>query len=114
MCIDLAKLCQHYFSEFQSLDPTQPAAVLNLIERLDGFRKSKRWAQWCQACQLCQAVAGGMVTLEDQPAASLHRAFAAASQVNAQDLVAQGLSGLAIKKGLHEKRLQAITQALQD
>jgi tRNA nucleotidyltransferase (CCA-adding enzyme) len=53
----------------------------------------------------------GFEQAEYPQAGYLQALASAARQVNAKDLVAQGLSGEAIKQGLQQARLQAIKAA---
>ncbi len=83
----------------------QPTDYLSILEKTDAFRRAPRFAAWLRCCQ---AIYPGHPSAQH-----LAHAQQAAVQVQVQDLLAQGLTGLALKSALRACRQAAILQALR-
>ena len=86
----------------------RPDTTLDLIEKVDGFRRPERFAQFLTACE---ADARGRLGLEsrDYPQrARLEAAFTAARSVDASAIVAAGVTGPEVAKRLRAARVAAI------
>ncbi|MBA2410118.1 MAG: multifunctional CCA addition/repair protein [Gammaproteobacteria bacterium] len=86
----------------------RPATTLNVLERIDAFRRPDRFEQFLVACE---ADARGRAGLQDRDypqAGTLRAASAAAAGVNAGALANSGLKGEMLKQALREKRIAAI------
>ncbi|HUP92932.1 MAG TPA: multifunctional CCA addition/repair protein [Solimonas sp.] len=86
----------------------RPATMLELFERCDAFRKPQRFEQLMLACE-CDA--HGRLGFEDSdyaPSRYLRAALAAASAVQAKDVMAEGMAGPAIGEKLRERRLSVL------
>ena len=112
-CRDLALLVCEYHQLLHRAKELTPSTVLKLFNAIDVWRKPERLTDML----LCgTADLRGRTGFEqaEYPQADYLQALAnAARQVNAKDLVAQGLSGEAIKQGLQQGRLAAIKAARQ-
>ncbi len=88
----------------------RPATLLKLLERLDAFRRPERLEQFLLACE---ADSRGRTGFEDkvfeQPAI-MRRAYHAAAQINAREVVEKGFTGKAVGEELHRLRTVAIRQ----
>lgn len=105
---DLALLVAEFHGHCHRALELKPATILKVLERADAFRRPERWQQFLLACE---ADARGRTGLENDPypqAAYLAGAFDVARAVSPQALVAAGLEGAEIGKGLRAKRQQAI------
>ena len=109
---ELAQLCQQYYNDFLAIKTYHHENMLNLMEQIDAFRREERWLQYCLACQVCQSVVEKKNVLAAQPYSTLMLAYKAAQSVTAVELIAQGLTGVAIKQALHQRRLQVIQQSV--
>ncbi|OZB74535.1 MAG: multifunctional CCA tRNA nucleotidyl transferase/2'3'-cyclic phosphodiesterase/2'nucleotidase/phosphatase [Halothiobacillus sp. 14-55-98] len=90
----------------------KPATLVDLIESLDGLRRTERMEAVLLACH---ADARGRLGSEkcDYPQADRVRAAAELIRsVSPQAFVAQGLKGLAIKNALHQARVQRLAEQL--
>jgi tRNA nucleotidyltransferase (CCA-adding enzyme) len=86
----------------------RPTKVVDLLQRLDVFRKPERLDTFLLACQ---ADAQGRAGLTDQPypqADYLRRAYQAAAAVDAKPFVEQGLQGPAIKAAIREEQIRRV------
>lgn len=82
--------------------------LLEFLERVDAFRQPARFERLMQACE-CDA--HGRLGFEDSdyaPSRYLRAALAAASTVQARDVIAPGVEGAAIGEKLRERRLQVL------
>lgn len=88
----------------------RPNTVLELLERLDAFRKPERVLQLVRACEADKrGRAVALLEPTDYPAAQILPALhAAAMQISAKPFVAAGLQGEAIGAAVRAARLQAL------
>ncbi|MDO9452955.1 MAG: multifunctional CCA addition/repair protein [Stagnimonas sp.] len=87
----------------------RPATLLELLERLDAFRKPDRLARVCEA-SLCDA--RGRLHFEQcaYPQVDyLHAAYQTASAVPVQQVIADGFAGAAVSAELKQRRVAALT-----
>jgi tRNA nucleotidyltransferase (CCA-adding enzyme) len=92
----------------------RPGTVLELLERLDAFRRPERLEKVLQACE---ADKRGRTGLEDQPypqAQYLLAAFDAARRIVPSQEQVANLSGVQIGEWLRRKRLDAISALSKD
>ena len=88
----------------------KPATVLQVLERIDAFRRPKRFEKFLLACE---ADARGRTGFEDKPypQADYFRAcWQSASQVSAGNFDKDGLSGADIGEQIRKARLRAIRE----
>jgi tRNA nucleotidyltransferase (CCA-adding enzyme) len=104
----LAELvCRFHLDAHRALELRAPT-VLELLERLDSFRRPERLQRFLLACE---ADKRGRLGLEDAPypqADFLRAAHAAACAISAAQFVEQGLTGTAIGAAIRNARVQAI------
>lgn len=106
---DLALLVAEFHGHCHRALELKPETILKLFERCDAFRRPDRFARILTACE---ADARGRTGLEDSEypqSAYLADALQAAASITADELVAAGLSGADIGRGMQTKRLSAIT-----
>jgi tRNA nucleotidyltransferase (CCA-adding enzyme) len=88
----------------------RPATLLELLERIDLFRRPERFERLLEAC-LCDA--RGRTGFEDcdyPQVPYLREAARVAQQVQAGDLAGSGLGGQAIGQELRRRRLERLTE----
>ena len=104
----LAELvCRHHLDAHRALE-LRPTTVLQLLERLDSFRRPGRLQRFLLACE---ADKRGRLGRSDSPypeADFLRHAHSAAAAVKAEDFIAQGLDGTAIGAAIREVRVHVI------
>src|SRR5690606_2541775 len=86
------------------------STLLNLCNQLDAWRKPERFEQFLQ---VCEADAHGRTGLEQSPypqADYCRAALREALTITAQDMIALGLQGAAIRAGLDEARAAHLQQ----
>jgi len=104
----LARLTAQYHTHCHRAEELKASTILKVLEASDAFRKPDRFEHYLLACT---ADARGRKGKQDSdyPQADLFRqALVAANTVDAKEIVAQGLKGEAIKKAIHERRVDAI------
>lgn len=103
------QVCEQHLNCHRAFE-LKPATVLKLLQKLDAFRRPERLPLFAQACM---ADARGRTGFEDKPypqAVYLQQALTAASAVQSQDLIAQGISGKALGEAINKARTQAIAE----
>ncbi|HFC53718.1 MAG TPA: multifunctional CCA addition/repair protein [Gammaproteobacteria bacterium] len=109
---ELALLVTRYHLYFHRVAELRPGTMLDLLQRLDAFRRPQRF-EWFLAT--CEADARGRLGYEERKPPQLelfrevHRAAAA---VQPGELVAQGVEGDAIAAELRRRRRAAIREVL--
>ena len=107
---ELAALVSRYHLEAHRVDELRTGTLLDLLERLDAFRRPDRFEQWVLACE---ADARGRKGLEDREypqAEELRRARATVASVSLEPADREGLNGQQIAKKLRQARLAALAQ----
>ena len=104
----LAELvCRCHLDAHRALE-LRPSTVLELLERLDSFRRPERLPRFLIACEADKRGRLGLSDSAYPQADFLRAAHAAASAVKAADFVARGLSGPAIGDAMRDARGRAI------
>ena len=92
---------------YQSLDATNPEAILRLIDQGRATHQPGRFHAFLAACQALWPVHGDRFTTK------LMRAVAAVKSISGTPLIKQGLSGKALKLSLTGQRLAAIERIFE-
>ena len=104
----LAQLvCRFHLDAHRALE-LRPATVLELLERLDSFRRPERLARFLVVCEADKRGRLGLSESIYPQADFLRAAHAGASAVKAADFVAQGLAGVAVGAAMQAARIRAI------
>jgi tRNA nucleotidyltransferase (CCA-adding enzyme) len=110
---EYAQMAAHVCSEHLNVHRVaemRPGSLLELLERIDAFRKPGRIHQLLRACEADKrGRAVAVLPDDDYPAARLLPVLhAAAMAVSAKTFVAQGLTGEAIGAAMRDARLRAL------
>ena len=106
-------VCRHHLEAHRALE-LRPRTVLELLERLDAFRRPERVRRFLLACE---ADKRGRLGHEEAPypqAAFLAAAHAAARAIDASAFVADGFQGPAIGDAMRDARVRAIAALPRD
>ena len=107
---DLAVLVAREHGNIHRVRQLRPVTVLELLERLDAFRRPERLGRVLLACI---ADAHGRPGHENDPypqADYLEAALRASRDVSVQPLLAEGLAGQALADALRRRRIEAIAR----
>jgi tRNA nucleotidyltransferase (CCA-adding enzyme) len=110
---DLAVIVTQHHGVYHRAEELRPGTLLDLLERIDAFRRPERLEQYLLACE---ADSRGRPGFEEQhfPQPGIFRlAYHAAVQVGAKEVVERGFSGKEVGEELHRLRVAAIKAALQ-
>lgn len=110
---EYAQMAEHVCREHLNvhrLQELRPGTVLELLERIDAFRKPDRVRQLVVACEADKRgrAAADLPDNDYAPTRLLPQLHAAAMSVSAKDFVAQGMLGEAIGAAMRDARLQAL------
>mgnify|MGYP001082146334 CR=1 FL=1 len=104
----LAELCcRLHLLAHQALE-LRPTTVLELLERLDAFRRPERLATFLAVCEADKRGRLARGDADYPPADYLRAAQTAASAVSARAFLAEGLAGAAIGERVRGERVRAI------
>ncbi|WP_037054591.1 multifunctional CCA addition/repair protein [Rheinheimera baltica] len=112
-CRDLALLVCEYHQIIHRANQLKSSTVLKLFDAVDLWRKPQRLDDILLCCMADLRGRTGFELAEYAQAEYLKILAQAARKVSAKELVAQGLTGEAIKQGLQRSRLAAIKAAKQ-
>jgi tRNA nucleotidyltransferase (CCA-adding enzyme) len=87
--------------------------LLEILQKLDAFRRPQRFAQFLMACEADFRVRWGFSGQIYPPAKFFRETFKIANQVNVSKIIAAGFKGAAIQKELQRQRTQALAQFLK-
>jgi tRNA nucleotidyltransferase (CCA-adding enzyme) len=104
----LAELvCRFHLDAHRALE-LRPTTVLELLERLDSFRRPERLQRFVIACEADKRGRLGFADAAYPQAEFLRAAHASARAIGAAQFVEQGLSGTAIGDAMRDARVRAI------
>jgi tRNA nucleotidyltransferase (CCA-adding enzyme) len=104
----LAELvCRHHLEAHRAFE-LRASTVLELLEKLDAFRRPERLRSFLLACEADKRGRLGHADSAYPQADYLRAASAAAAAISAATFVAQGLSGTAIGAAMRQARVNAI------
>jgi tRNA nucleotidyltransferase (CCA-adding enzyme) len=100
-------VCRFHLDCHRALE-LKPGTLLELLERIDAFRKPERVRVLCLACEADKRGRKGLSEAGYPQAARIQGAFDAARAVTAAPFVAEGLEGDAIGAAVRQARVAAI------
>jgi tRNA nucleotidyltransferase (CCA-adding enzyme) len=110
---DLAVIVTQHHGVYHRAEELRPGTLLEVLERVDAFRRPERLELYLLACE---ADSRGRPGFEEQHFAQpgiFRTAYHAASGVNPREVVERGFSGKQVGEELHRLRVEAIKDALQ-
>ncbi len=112
-CRELALLVGELHLKIHQVGQMRPAKVLDLLERIDAFRRPERLRSVLLACRADYTGRAGRTEVAYPQADLLQRAAAAAGEVEGRELAAQGLVGAEIAHALRQARIERIRDVLK-
>ena len=110
-CRDLAMLTVRVALEIESVDPTNPEALFEFVERADGFRQPLRFAKLIETLGFLGVVSRRMDSA-GRGLNAIRLAYQIASSVDAKSVARAaslaGLSGLAVGQAIRLARIESI------
>lgn len=107
---ELAAHVAHYHGIVHRAFELRPTTLLDMLEKVDAFRRPERYAEFLLACE---ADHRGRLGLELKPypqADYLRQVLAVSRQIDVEALRAQGLAGAAMGEAIRRARVQRITE----
>ena len=110
---ELARLaCRHHLEAHRALE-LRPKTLIDLLDRLDAWRRPERFERFLLACEADKRGRGGRADAAYPQAQHLRRARALAAAVRAADLPGiEGLDGPTIAQRLRRARIDALRSGL--
>jgi len=110
---DLALIVTQHHGVYHRAEELRPSTILDVLERIDAFRRPERLEQYLLACE---ADSRGRPGFEEQHFAQpgiFRQAYHAAVQVSAKEVVEKGFGGKQVGEEVHRLRVHAIKEALR-
>ena len=107
---DFTLLAVQHHDLVHSIEQLKPSTIVNLLNTIDVWRKPERLEQ---LILVSEADCKGRTGWENEPypqADYLRQAYQVATQITAKQVIAEGISGAAIKAALQEKRINALAK----
>lgn len=107
---ELALMVSDHHCKIHRCDEMRKDTIIKLFDKIDAWRKPKRFKQFLLACE---ADARGRLNFETAPypqRQTMLDYFEKANNVNVQDIIKQGITGPAIKPALSKARVAAINR----
>ena len=108
---ELAVLVTRYHLYFHRAAELRSTTLLDLLEKLDAFRRPQRFEQYLVVCEADSRGRYGFEERRPPQLDILRAAYQAAVAITPSELVAQGLKGAAIAEALRQRRRAAIERA---
>ncbi len=105
---DLAVHVAHFHGLAHRVYELRPATLLELLEKIDAFRRPDRFAEFVTACQADYL---GRLGFEDRPYPQgdyLHRALTLTHHIDVGPLRERGLAGVALGNAIRQERTQRL------
>lgn len=109
-CRDLALLVGELHLKAHRALELRPGSVVQLLERIDAFRRPERLEPFLLACEADWRGRAGMSDRAYPQGERLRRAYGIAEGVSAREFVDQGLEGEAIAAAIHAERARRVAE----
>jgi len=88
--------------------------TLNVLEKIDAFRRPERFELWMLACEADQRGRPGYENQDFYQGPLLRACYDAARSIDVQSVIADGHQGVAIQEELHRRRTAAVEKILRN
>jgi len=105
---ELALLVTEFHLNYHRIEELKNSTVVDLLSRLDAFRRPERFEQFVLACEADAKGRKGYEDSSDEKSQRFRAFFQAANQVNTEEIIAQGYKGIEIAEQLRIKRISAV------
>ena len=109
-CVTLAKVVTAEHLNVHRAEELRGETLLKLLERFDAFRQPERLDLGIAACSCDARGRGGSPPKEYRGGEILREAFARANQIQARDVMAEGVQGAEISQRLRKRRIEVLEQ----
>jgi tRNA nucleotidyltransferase (CCA-adding enzyme) len=109
---DLALIVTRHHGVYHRAEELRPGTLLEVLERIDAFRRPERLEQFLLACEADSRGRPGFETQHFAQPGIFRSAYHAAIQVNPREVVEKGFSGKKVGEEMHRLRIEAIKGAL--
>ena len=104
----LALLVTEFHLNYHRIEELKPSTVVDLLSRLDAFRRPERFEHFLLACEADSRGRPGYENMPDDKTQLFRRYFDAANEVSPREIVAQGYKGADIAEQLRLSRITAV------
>jgi len=104
----LALLVTEFHLNYHRIEELKASTVVDLLSRLDAFRRPERFEFFLLACEADARGRPGYENGSDEKTQRFRAFFRAANDINTKEIVAQGYQGIEIAEQLRRKRIAAV------
>jgi tRNA nucleotidyltransferase (CCA-adding enzyme) len=105
---ELAQLVTRYHRDCHTILEATPEATINLLEKLDAYRREARFHEFLLACEADSKGRKGYESSEYPQKAYLLSAYAKTREVDVRRLLAEGYQGEPLKEAIHQARVRQL------
>jgi tRNA nucleotidyltransferase (CCA-adding enzyme) len=109
---ELALTVTRYHGIYHRADELRPSTLYDTLEAVGALRRAERLEQFLLACEADSRGRTGFEEQHFEQPGIFRRAYHAAQQVQAAEVVADGYGGKAVGEELRHRRIKAIAQAM--
>jgi tRNA nucleotidyltransferase (CCA-adding enzyme) len=111
---ELAELVAQYHGHYHRVGEMRADTTLNVLEKIDAFRRPERFELWMLACEADQRGRPGYEDQDFYQGPLLRACYDAARSIDVQSVIADGHQGVAIQEELHRRRTAAVEKILHN
>ncbi|MCG5548986.1 multifunctional CCA addition/repair protein [Halorhodospira halochloris] len=112
-CRDVARIVARYHLHAHRALQLRPGTIVELLERLDAFRRPQRFEYFLLACKADYLGREGVAShAEYRQGVLLRRALDAAQEITAKEFVERGMRGPEVGEAVRQARCQAVAELL--
>jgi len=108
---DFASLVSRIHLHIHRIEELRAITLVKVLEKADAFRRKRRFEKLLMVCK-ADALGKGGRTVDYPQAEQWKHLLDACANIDVQHLIAEGLQGEKIKKGLHERRIACVDELL--
>ena len=105
---DLALIVTEFHLNYHRIVELEPDTIVDLLSRLDAFRRQERFERFLIACAADAKGRPGYENKCDEKTELFRNCFLAANEVKPDEIIAQGYKGKEISEQLRLKRIDAV------
>ncbi len=109
---DLALIVTQHHGVYHRAEELRPGTLLEVLERIDAFRRPERLEHYLLACEADSRGRPGFEERHFSQPGIFRTAYHAATQVNPREVVERGFTGKQVGEELHRLRVESIKSAL--
>jgi tRNA nucleotidyltransferase (CCA-adding enzyme) len=105
---ELAKIVSEFHLHLHKIEELKPKTIVNVLEKIDAFRKPERFEKFLIACEADYRGRTGFENLPYPQSRIMKQAFKLCLDISTKEFVAEGYIGKQIGAKLHNERVKSV------